>query len=342
MKYKLPLLVGLASLAALVGVQAQTAVTDPVGYITTTIANQVGGLRGETFVGPTLVNKVEFSGAVATASGTTLNFTGTPFAAGQFGGANGPHYLEITNGTTSEGVWSDITATTASSITLLDNLSSFVAAGTTTVKIRKHHTIGSYFGATNTVGLQAGASLAAADQLVILDPSTQLPKIVFYSTDEFAPGWVDSSFNPVSDFVLAPGQGILVKRVGGTSAGTLPFVQTGYVKTGATVLPIEPGENVVSIPNAVGVTLAASGLGSVITQGASLSTADQVVVNTGNNTFDTLFFSTDEFAAGWVDASFNPKGTTLLKEGTAVLIKNTVTPTAFNWTVPGVTISTTP
>ncbi len=338
MNIKLPLLVGLASLAALVGAHAQSAVTDPVGYITTTISNQVSGVRGETFVGPTLVTKVEFAGVVATAAGTTLNFSGTPFAANQFNGANGPHYLEITNGT-GNGVWTDITATTANSVTLLDNISSFITPATTTVKIRKHHTVGTYLGAANSIGLQGGVDLASADQIVILNPVTQLPKTIFFSTDEFAPGWVDASFASAVNDIIAPGQGLLVKRVGGASAGTLSFVQTGYVKTGPTVLPIEAGENVVSIPNAVGVSLANSGLGASLTQGADLASADQVVVNTGNNAFTTVFFSTDEFAPGWVDASFNPQGTTVLKEGTAILIKNTAVPTPFNWTVPAVTIA---
>ncbi|RYD28588.1 MAG: hypothetical protein EOP86_22900, partial [Verrucomicrobiaceae bacterium] len=64
MKYKLSLLVGLASLAALVGATAQTAVTDPVGYITTSLApNAAGTTTGaDTLVSPTLVGKTEFAG----------------------------------------------------------------------------------------------------------------------------------------------------------------------------------------------------------------------------------------------------------------------------------------
>lgn len=331
MKNKLSLIIGAIAIAAPAGAQAQTAVTDPVGYVTSTLAASAGPVRAETFYGATLVNKVEFAGVVATASGTTLNLSGTPLTAGAFGPG---YYVEITNGA-GEGVYTDIVSNTASSIVTLDNLSSFITNNVTTIKIRAHHTISSLFGAANSAGLLAGASLDDADHIVLLNAATQQPKVVFFSTDEFTPGWIDAALNPAGNEVIAPGQGVIIKRKAGTN---ISLVQVGHVKLGKTVVPVEIGENVVSIPLATGVTIDNSGLGATVTKGADLASADQVVVGTGVNAFATLFNSTDEFTPGWIDASLNPQGTFLLKEGTAVLLKNFAPAsgnTAYNWTFPG-------
>ena len=57
------ILLGIASLAAgLTSALAQTAVTDPVGYITVELE---GSTNGYSAISPSLVNKVEFAGAVA-------------------------------------------------------------------------------------------------------------------------------------------------------------------------------------------------------------------------------------------------------------------------------------
>ena len=329
MKQNLSLTTGAILIAAAAGLHAQTAVTEPVGYVTSTVAAG-GAIRGETLFGATLVTKVEFQGIVATKAGTTLSFTGTPLTAGAYGPR---FYVEIKDGA-GEGVYTDIVSNTSSSIVTLDNVSSFITAGTTSVRIRAHQTISTIFGATNSAGFLAGASLDDADQIVLLDPATQLPKVIFYSTDEFAPGWVDASFNPAANEIVAPGQGALIKR---KVASTLSIVQVGHVKLGKTVVSVETGENIIAIPLATGVTVDNSGLGATVTKGPDLANADQMIVGTGLNTFTTLFNSTDEFAAGWVDASFNPQGTFLLKEGTAVLLKNTAPAagnTAYNWTFP--------
>lgn len=330
MKNKLSLIIGAIAIAAPAGAQAQTAVTDPVGYVTSTIAAGTPSVRGETLYGATLVNKVEFAGVVLTASGTTINFSGTPLTAGAYGPK---YYIEITNGV-GEGVFTDIVSNTASSVVTSDNISSFISAGVTTVKIRAHHTIASVFGATNSAGLLAGATLDDADQIVLLDPVTQSPKTIIYSTDEFAPGWIDAGQADASQDVIAPGQGVLIKRKGNTN---LSIVQVGHVKLGKTVVPVETGENIISIPLATGVTVDNSGLAATVTKGAELTAADQLVVGTGLNAFTTLFNSTDEFAPGWIDAGQNPQGTMILKEGTAVLLKNTapaVGNAAYNWSFP--------
>src|SRR5262245_28940064 len=121
MKTTLSLLTGVASLAALLsGAAAQTATTDPVGYITINV-NGGGTNAAPVFsnISPTLVNKVDFAGAVLTAAGTTLNFTGTPFTANAFNQVSPTqpaYYIEVTNGS-GEGVWSNIASNTTSAVT---------------------------------------------------------------------------------------------------------------------------------------------------------------------------------------------------------------------------------
>ena len=153
MKNKLSLIIGATLLATAAGSFAQTAVTDPVGYVTTTVAPGNGAaLRAETLYGVTLFNKVEFSGVAAGTAGTTINFTGTPLT----DGAYGPRYfIEITNGS-GEGLTSNIVSNTASAVVTAKDLSAAITA-TSTVKIRAHHTVGSVFGAGGrAAGFQSG------------------------------------------------------------------------------------------------------------------------------------------------------------------------------------------
>lgn len=118
------------------GAFADTATTDPVGYVTTSIAT---ANNSETFIGASLYNPVIYAGVVTAVGANSITVGGTPFTLNQF---NGSYFVEITNGT-GEGMWTDISeiAPTTSSITTLDNLASKITANTTTIKIRQHHTV---------------------------------------------------------------------------------------------------------------------------------------------------------------------------------------------------------
>ena len=86
MKHHLSLIIGAASLAVAAGSHAQTATTDPVGYITVNVRGSASGLS---FISPSLVNKVEFAGTISAINATSITVSGTPFTADQFNGANG-------------------------------------------------------------------------------------------------------------------------------------------------------------------------------------------------------------------------------------------------------------
>lgn len=323
MKHKLTILTGAGLLALTSLAGAQQATTDPVGYITLPVT---AGPNTQSLIGPTLVNKVEFSGVVTAASGNTLTVADNSFTAGQFGTSG--FYVEITNGTNA-GVWTDITGNTANTITTSDNISSLITANATTIKIRKHHTIASLFGENNAAGFQGGTSLEQADGLLLLNAATQQTTTIFFSTDDLNPGWVDTQGNPAGGTIVAPGSGILVTRRAGTP---LNLVQVGHVKTGKTVLPIEKGDNIVTIPLAAGVTYANSNLdGSGLAAGVSLETAD-VISSLTNGALSTVFKSTDDLNPGWVTTQGQNVDTAVLSEGTSVIISRRGD--AFNWVAP--------
>ena len=325
MKMKLPLLVGLASLAALVGVQAQSAVTDPVGYITSTI-----GASKISLIAPSLVNKSEFAGVPASApAGSTVTFaagTALPtFAANAF-------FLEIA----STGWWSSISSNTATSVTTSDP----IPAGSATERmiIRKHVTLNSFLGA-NAAGLAAGSDPAAADVVQFWNPVTQSPSQQYFyagTAQGVAPGFYtengDLTGTTVPDPVIEPGAGLLVTRRGASGA---TLVSTGYVKTTKTQIDLYPGINIVTPLRAVGAALSDINLntGNVATgvkQGVDPAGADTVQLTVGG----TQFFAADPVAAGvsgWFDENGTASNTTIVPEGQAVILSRRVA-TAGIWT----------
>jgi uncharacterized protein (TIGR02597 family) len=340
MKTNLSILAGAASLAALIsGANAQTsAVTDPVGYITVNVA---GSAASTTFsaIAPTLVNKVEYAGSIATISATSITVSGTPFTVGQFAASN--YWVEITSGA-GEGAWTNITGTpTTSSITLADDMTAFAAAGAT-IKIRKHVTVGEFLGATNTAGLLGGADPGLADEVVLVDNGTvpATVKVIFYDPTPGA-GWTDGDFNAATDVNIEPGQGVLVKH---KTAASLSFVMTGHVKTGKSMIAAFPGTNVIGVPAAVGyaldATVASSGpsnLKSVVLPGADPGLADQIFVYGPTGVAKDYFYDNTPGSAGWYDGDFNLADTTVLKEGQGFVWKRKAGAT--NWTAPAITIA---
>lgn len=330
MKVKLSLLAGVVSLAAVTGAFAQTAVTDPVGYITLNVSG--GGSTAApvlSYIGATLVNKTEFSGPYTASGQSSLTFADGSFTAGQFDAAAGvpQYYVEITSGANA-GVWTDIVSNTANALTLADDISGLAGASGSAV-IRKHHTIASLFGAENSAGFLGGADVASADELQVIDAATQSQTTIFYSTDDLNSGWVTSAGQPAGNFIVPPGVGIKVSR---KAADPLPIIQVGHVKTGQTWLPIEQGINVLNVPLATGVTLGNSQLSeSGLTGGADIAGADEVgTIDAG--VFTSYFFSTDDLNSGWVTAAGAGAADKLLAEGTGfrVIRKSP----AFNWKAP--------
>lgn len=261
MKHKISLIIGALSLAAAAGSQAQTAVTDPVGYITMKVTAAPAGSSSLSFVAPTLVNKLEFSGIASAATATTITLTGAaPLTAGSYNAAVNKafdlvvpmpgYYVEVSAGA-GEGQWANITGNTATALTVDRDLSSFIVGGTTTVRIRKHATIGEIFGATNTAGLKGADSALSADEVKVLKPITHEVKSYFFYDDGQNTQWSDLGLEDAINVSILPDQGIIIQRKATTA---LSFVRVGHVKTGKTAIYATPGANVLPTPRAVGDT----------------------------------------------------------------------------------------
>lgn len=346
MKYKLPLLVGLASLAALVGVQAQSAVTDPVGYITASIApNTAGSASGaDSLVAPTLVQKVEFSGStsVAPAAKVATFASGVPVIAAADANL---YYLEIKSGAQA-GWWSSLLgATTATTVNLENDFPAGLAANTEVV-IRRHNTLGSFLGA-NSPGLRTiDENNTAPDRVIILDPVTQVSSQYVYSTAFFGP--TPGFYNEVTEAlannkIIFPGTGVIIRRL---STGDKNIVVVGYVKTTPTQVDIEKGDNILEAQLATGTSFANSGLDS----GSGATGVYREDYNAANGNPDRLLLlSADQVVSQYV-ATFptapathafinevteaNANDAPVLKEGTAFILRRDTTLAPGIWTAP--------
>jgi hypothetical protein len=230
---------------------AQGAVTDPVGYITHTIA--ANGSSADTYISATLVRPTEFAGAstVTPSGGATITFAGgVPVDLDQ------TYVLEITSGA-SEGWWSTVVSSTATTIEVNDDFPGGLPSGVT-VAVRKHNTLHSFFG-NNNPGLIDFNGEDASDEVQILDPVNQSAKSYVWVTAENSGTddgvWFDVGDSvEANDVVIEPGTAVRITRIGATE---LEFVSTGTVKTTKTQVDIYPNFNWVGTQLAVGSTLGA-------------------------------------------------------------------------------------
>jgi hypothetical protein len=344
MKHHLSILTGAVALAAAAGSYAQTATTTPVGYITINVRPQ-GTLS---FVSPSLVNKVEFSGIASAATATTISVSGAPFTANAFDptAPNKPqYYVEITGaGVNGEGAWTNITDNTTNQITVADDMSALITGGTTTITIRKHVTISDMFGATNSAGLKGGDQISAADEIKVLNSETKNILNVFFYDDGTNKAWVDADFNDMADFPIEPQQGLFINR---KVATPVSFVRVGHVKTGKTMLTSDPGINIVAVPRAVGsaFTLSLSNLTNTLAQSQRVKSSDQIAtadvlkIQQANGSLKEVFHYDDGTNKAWVDADFNDLTNEQLNEGTSFILVRQASAGTFTWTVPAETIA---
>lgn len=340
MKHKLSLLVGLASLAAIIGATAQTAVTDPVGYITHTINPAIGG-KADTLIAPALVNKNEFAGTTAAAAAGTNTLT---FAGGVPVGLSTGYYIEITAGP-QEGWWSTIAApTTATVVTITDTVPA-AAAGNLNIVIRKHTTLNDFFGAGNSANLDSGTTLDDADEVQTLNPTTGAITGYFYASavdtgDPATAGWYTGAGGAAGNVAIEPGVAVQVRHKLPT---TLSLVSVGYVKVTKTQVDLVQGDNWVTPMRATGVTLANSGLNTgVITtgvdQGTSLDDADELQFLNADQSITAYFAASPDVGNGWFTGAGSDANAVNITEPIGVIVRRKVTSPAI-WTVPAVTIN---
>lgn len=176
------------------------------------------------------------------------------FSGGVPAGLSNLHVLEISAGA-SEGWWSAVVSSTATSITVADAFPASLPANVS-VEVRKFSTVKSLFG-SNAPGLNPfDGGATSADEIQFLNPSTGQVSSVVYLPESIS-GSPDQWFDFVNgvnadNYPIEPGVAVRVIRYG---ASTLTFQSQGEVKTTKTQIDIASAENWVAQPLGSGGTL---------------------------------------------------------------------------------------
>ncbi len=331
-----------------------TATTDPAGFITATVAG--GGSVAApklSLISPTLMQPVAWQGAITAfnSAAKSLTVSGTPWTANQFNGAAGLHFVEIISNTGAPnpvpGFWAGIVTTGTNVITTDVDMSSYAVVGAA-IRIRKHVTIGSFFGATNSAGFLSSDDPTTADEVLIYSNGTAASYFYYIGGGGFPAGWYDSNFalpaGEAEKVAIAPFQGVVVKR---RAAAALNIVSIGAVKTGNTLTPVQNALNVLGTVSAKGLTLDGSGLytGNLSTgvkPSDDPTTADEVTLYSPAGVPTNYFYYVGGggFLAGWYDSGFSTAtpigGTVTIAAGTSIVV-NRRGGGSFNWPLPSPT-----
>ena len=317
-----------------------TAKTVPVGYISHSLAGNTTSnpFGADTYIYPTLIEGAAFAGV------TTNDPSGTnalSFASGVPTGLVGTHVIEISTGS-SEGWWSEVTATTATSITTADNLPTGLGVGAK-ITLRKLPTLRSFFANLPTgLSIVDGVNADAPDELQRFNPLTQTASAAVYATTAAgvaADGWYDIvTLTDVSDQPIYPGEGLKFKRYR-TSGITL--VSEGEVKITKTQVDIQPQYNWIGQTLAVGGTLGGMDFYNAFNKedGDSGTAPEADVLETLSAAQSANIYSAVDPSLGLgnilVDmVSLNDASNILLNEGTGFIIKRDATAPASTMTVP--------
>jgi hypothetical protein len=335
------LIVGLLASLTIPTASAQTATTDPVGFVTVGITAGTGTAKRNTLFSVPLMETESIGGQVAgTITGVTANTisnTNAGWTAGALSQPATPYLIQITSGAAEgrlflisssantggaiSGVANTATTVTVSSTDTaqIDLTSLGIVAGTDTYKIYACDTLSSFFGTPATTGVQGGTAPANADTVVAVVNGTS--STYYYSTTSSR--WVRAVLgNPDSSNVpLLPYYGVQYGRLANSA---LSFVVTGGVPTEPRKVAVKnSGTTIVSQFWPVSSTLGTSGLSSVVTPGATAAAADTVVLTEGLATSTFFFNGTDwkKVVLGTPTANTNPipigASVQIIRKGTA-------------------------
>ena len=211
---------------------AQTVSTTPVGYRTDTIpAGNIpyapSFVHADTFNGQ--ISSLSEAGGLTTVTFTESTLTATALDEGTFYPA---YYLEVTETGAYEGYSFDIISNTASTVTVSGLLSSGFGlsssqtlAGTESVAIRKHMTVGDIFS-------DATSALTAYSDTVKFFNDDNTITLLYWDGTMWTP---DFSANHTNKPIY-PGEGFLT-----SFAGSVSLTTNGHVKTTKTKVPVKAG-----------------------------------------------------------------------------------------------------
>jgi hypothetical protein len=307
------LIASLASTMALPSAKAQTATTDPVGFVTVSIAAGSGTAKKNTlFSLPMLEAQTitgQVSGVVTGVSSNSISNANAGWTTGALSQPATPYLIQITSGVaegrmfliaSSAGTGGAIagTANTATTVTVssldsaqVDLTTLGIVNGTDTYKIYACDTLSSFFGSGNATGADAprgGTSSANADTIVVVANGSSTT--YFYSTTSNRWARVALGSPDASNVPLLPYYGIQFQRL---ASSALSFVVTGEVPMEKRQVAVKrSGATILSQYWPADSTLGSLGLQNLAgwQTGSSASTADTVVLTSGG-TANTYFYN---------------------------------------------------
>jgi len=279
----------LACLVAGVGVaQAQTtAVTNPVGFITKTIAGAINATTPtNTTLSFPLYNAPDFvSSVVSIDSNTQFTLNGASWVAGQFAVASAPRLVRVKSSVTASNIgrFFLVSANTTNqlTVTLADGVTDIHAALTVgdTCEVVAANTLGSIFGTlANLPTLQAGSTAGTADNVLLFNGTTWVTYYWTGSVGTPANIWKQAGNIDRSGVIIYPDEAVFViRRAVGSSA---VITNIGTVSTSAEQSFIAAaGSTFLSNRFATDLTIGGLGLQNLPEwlAGSTSSTADKVL-----------------------------------------------------------------
>ena len=333
-------LIPLISLVAF-SFQALAQVSTPiVGFSTLPVRGKTGVNSALSLISINFSRPKAFSGVVGTKSlnglgQTVITFDQSLFNTDQFNATSSPHFLQVKSGA-SNGLISQIVATSATSITLADNLNDILQDNNTAFDIIPYWTLSTAL--PNGAGLKTGTSANAADTISMVDPQTGVVNTYFYhsTANQWRRGNTDSSH-----VLISPGAGLLVTR---KDPASVSILASGTVPAGPIQADIAAASSGASRSTFVAnpfplpsVTLANSGLytgnpATGVVGGTSANSADNVIIfDPSTGAANTYFYSTS--AGQWRRGNTDSSNVTI-PEGASVIVSRKAGRGAFEWYIP--------
>jgi hypothetical protein len=242
------------------------------------------------------------SGTVAsTGGGNTITLSSSPASLPNV--LTDPHAIKITSrdnqaggSTNAYGFSAQITAQATQTVTAA--LAVTPNVGDEFI-IYRLETIGSIFGATNSVGLLGGGSAGASD-IVYLEDGGVLTGYFYKTTALGGTGWrlaTNSGSPNQGNVVVKPNRGVLVIRKAGGSAVSINF--TGEAMVGNEKPVVISGFNLISNPFGKSTTLRDSFLKDFVTGGGNAGAADLVYLESAGVLTAYFYKNTTLGGTGW-------------------------------------------
>jgi uncharacterized protein (TIGR02597 family) len=213
----------LAAVSSVPALQAQTATTDPVGFVSYTV-----NANSDQKIGVPMTQGNVFSGVAGTVSGTTVSSTGIPSLSGK-------NLLLVTSGSAS-GSWEEVSSSTGTSVVLAAPISGFAANDS--FVIRPFWTLSTLFpngGAVpNSPDVENPRGLVLLNDLAAVGINPASGASYFYTDGSgglLTAGWyANGTFEAANNVVISPESFITVRNLT-ASIVNVSFVGSVPVKT---------------------------------------------------------------------------------------------------------------